>query len=82
MMTSLSEQLFFHDLLVCMCTVITVIISQDKSQAYIGFPSVAPRPYVLTCVCDNSNILSWISFKLATHMNVGEKRNPILSNLR
>ena len=54
-------------------------MSPDESQGYIGFRSVAPPPlYVWTCVRDNSRMLSRISFKLGTHMYLGQERNPIL----
>ena len=55
-----------------------LIISPDESQGYIGFTSVVPPPYVLICVRDNSKTLSQISFKLGTHMYLGQERNPIL----
>ena len=54
-----------------------IIISPDESQGYIGFTHVVP-PYVLTCVHDNSKTLSQISFKLGTHMYLGQERNAIL----
>ena len=51
-----------------------VIISPDESQGYIGFMSVMLLPpYVLTCVHDNSKTLSQISFKLGTHMYLGQE---------
>ena len=55
-----------------------IIISPDESRGYIGFTSVAPLPYILTCVRDNSKMLSQISFKLGTQMYLGQERNPIL----
>ena len=56
-----------------------VIISPDESGGYIGFTSVAsPPPYVLTCVRDNSKMISRISFKLGTHMYLCQERIPIL----
>ena len=60
---------------------IKFIISPDESRGYIGFRSVVPPPplrYVLTCVRNNSKTLSRISFKLGTHMYLGQERNPIL----
>ena len=60
---------------------IKLIISPDESRGYIGFRSVsppAPPRYVLTCVHDNPKTLSRISFKLGTHMYLGQERNPIL----
>ena len=54
-----------------------IIISPDESRGYICFTSVA-SPHVLTCVRDNSKTLSQISFKLGTHMYLGQERNPIL----
>ena len=60
---------------------IKFIISPDESRGYIGFRSVAPPPppwYILTCVHDNSKTVLRISFKLSTHMYLGQERNPIL----
>ena len=45
-----------------------VIISLDKSQGYTGFTSVVPPPYISTCACNNSKMLSQISFKLDRHV--------------
>ena len=61
-------------------TQLSVIISPDESRGYIGFTSIVPPPppYVLTCVRNNSKMLSRISFKLGTHMYLGQERNPIL----
>ena len=56
-----------------------LIISPDKSWGYIGFTSIAlPSPYVLTCVHNNSKTLSQVSFKLGTHMYLGQEVNPSL----
>ena len=54
------------------------IISPDKSRGYIGFMSVVPPLYILTCVRDNSKTLLRISFKLGTHMYLGQEKNPTL----
>ena len=65
--------LYFHILLYIL------IISPNESWGYIGFTSDAPPPYILTCVRDNSKMLSRISFQLGTHMYLGQERNPNLS---
>ena len=52
-------------------TGIIIIISQDESRVYTDFTFVVLPPlYVLTCVHDNSKMVSQISFKLGTHVFV------------